>query len=136
MAAWLSCYVNAGVAALLFEYGALPKGCITDAGTIYILQIVGVVMALALIPLSLRGFKKMVDKLDGKDYPEMKIYRIYMTCSMLRIGAFFIVIVFGIILYYLINDTIGLYVAAIGAICSLFAFPTKGAIEEEIGYYE
>lgn len=136
MAAWLSCYVSAGVAALAFELGYIPKGCVTDAGTIYILQIVGVVIALALIPLSLRGFKRMVDRLDGKDYPEERIYRIYMTCSMLRIEAFFIVIVFGVILYYLINDNIGLYVAAIGAICSLFAFPTKGAIEEETGFNE
>ena len=134
MAAWFSCYLTAGVAALLFELGELPKGCVTDAGTIYVLQVVGVVLALALIPLSLRGFKKMVDRLDEKEYSDERICRIYMTCSLLRTAAFFIVIVFGTILYYLIDDTIGLYVAAIGAICSMFAFPTKGAIENETGF--
>lgn len=134
MSAWISCYLTAGVAALLFELGAFTKGCVTDTGTIYILQVVGVVLALALIPLSLRGFKKMVDRLDEKEYSDERICRIYMTCSLLRILAFFIVIVFGTLLYYLIDDTIGLYVAAIGAICSMFAFPTKGAIEDETGF--
>ena len=67
-------------------------------------------------------------------YPEDRIARIYTTCSLLRISAFFIVIVFGVLLYYLINDTIGLYIAVIGAICSLFAIPTKAGIENETGF--
>ena len=76
----------------------------------------------------------MVDRLDEKEYPEQKIARIYTICSLLRIAAFFVVIVFGVLLYYLINDTIGLYIAAIGAICSLFAIPTKAGIENETGF--
>ena len=59
-----------------------------------------------------------------------------MTCSMLRIEAFFLVIEFGVALYYLLSDTIGLYIAAIGAICSMFAFPTKAGIEQETGFYD
>ena len=47
-----------------------------------------------------------------------------------------VVIEFGVVLYYLLNDTIGLYIAAIGAICSLFAIPTKAGIEHETGYFD
>ena len=135
LAAWISIYVIAGITALLFERGPLNGLSVTDDKTVYILEVVGVLASLALIPLSLRGFKKMVDRLDEKEYPEEKIGKIYMICSLLRLEAFFLVIEFGVILYYPINDSIGLYIAAIGAICSMFAIPTKAGIEHETGSY-
>lgn len=135
MAVWICIYVVAGITALLFEYGPLKGMSVTDTKTIYILEVVGVLASLALIPLSLRGFKKMVDRLDEKEYPEEKIEKIYMICSLLRLEAFFLVVEYGVVLYYLLNDTVGLYIAVIGAICSLFAFPTKSGIEHETGYY-
>lgn len=135
MAVWISIFVIAGIIALLFEFGPLNGLTVTDAKTIYILEVVGVLASLALIPLALRGFKKMVDRMDEKEYPEEKIGKIYMTCSLLRLAAFFLVIEFGVILYYILNDSIGLYIAAIGAICSMFAIPTKAGIEHETGFY-
>ncbi|MBO4561554.1 MAG: hypothetical protein J5705_06280 [Bacteroidaceae bacterium] len=135
MLGWIAIYIIAGIIALLYEFGPLEPGSVTEPKTIYILQVVGVLASLALIPLALRGFKKMVDRLDEKEYPEDKIERIYMACSWLRLLAFFAVIEFGVLLYYLINDSIGLYIAGIGAICSLFSFPTKGGIEHETGFY-
>ena len=135
LAAWIAIYVIAGITALLFEFGPLKGVSVTDTKTIYILEVVGVLASLALIPLALRGFKKMVDRLDEKEYPEDKIGKIYMTCSLLRLLAFFLVIEFGVVLYYILNDSIGLYIAAIGAICSMFAIPTKAGIEHETGFY-
>ena len=135
MIAWCSIYVIAGITVLLFEFGPLKGMTVTDAKTIYVLEVIGILASLALIPLALRGFKKMVDRLDDKEYPEEKIEKIYMICSMLRIEAFFLVVEFGVVLYYLLNDTIGLYIAAIAAICSMFAIPTKAGIEHETGYY-
>lgn len=132
---WFAIYVIAGVIVLLFEMGPLKGVSLTDVKTIYILEVIGVLLSLALIPLALRGFKKMVDRLDEKEYPEEKIEKIYMTCSWLRLLAFFVVVEFGVTFYYLINDSIGLYIAAIGAICSLFSFPTKAGIEHETGFY-
>ena len=120
---------------MLFEFGPLEGVSVSDTKTIYILEVVGVLASLALIPLALRGFKKMVDRLDEKEYPEEKIGKIYMTCSLLRLLAFFLVIEFGVVLYYILNDSIGLYIAAIGAICSMFAIPTKAGIEHETGFY-
>ena len=136
MAMWISMYLTAGIIALLFEIGPLEGVAVTSPKAVYVLEVVGVLAALALIPLALRGFKKMVDRLDEKEYPEEKIGQIYMTCSVLRIAAFSLVIEFGVVLYYLLNDTIGLYIAAIGAICSMFAFPTKAGIEHETGYFD
>ena len=135
MVMWICIYVVAGIIALLFELGPLKGMSVTDAKTIYILEVIGVLASLALIPLALRGFKKMVDRLDEKEYPDEKIVKIYMTCSILRLLAFFLVVEFGVILYYLLSDTIGLYIAAIGAICSMFAIPTKAGIEHETGFY-
>ena len=135
LAAWIAIYVIAGITALLFEFGPLEGVSVSDTKTIYILEVVGVLASLALIPLALRGFKKMVDRLDEKEYPEEKIGKIYMTCSLFRLLAFFMVIEFGVILYYILNDSIGLYIAAIGAICSMFAIPTKAGIEHETGFY-
>ena len=135
MVMWICIYVVAGIIALLFEFGPLNGLSVTDAKTIYILEVIGVLASLALIPLALRGFKKMVDRLDEKEYPDERIVKIYMTCSVLRLLAFFLVVEFGVILYYLLSDTIGLYIAAIGAICSMFAIPTKAGIEHETGFY-
>lgn len=135
MVMWICIYVVAGIIALLFEFGPLKGMSVTDAKTIYILEVIGVLASLALIPLALRGFKKMVDRLDEKEYPDERIVKIYMTCSVLRLLAFFLVVEFGVILYYLLSDTIGLYIAAIGAICSMFAIPTKAGIEHETGFY-
>ena len=135
MIGWIAIYIIAGIIALLFEFGPLKDCAVTETKTIYILEVLGVLASLALIPLALRGFKKMVDRLDEKDYPDEKIEKIYMACSWLRLLAFFVVIEFGVLLYYLIDDSIGLYIAAIGAICSLFAFPTKSGIEHETGFY-
>lgn len=136
MAMWISMYLIAGIIALLFEIGPMKGMAVTAPKVIYVLQVIGVLAALALIPLALRGFKKMVDRLDEKEYPEEKIEKIYMTCSVLRLAAFLLVIEFGVVLYYLLNDTIGLYIAAIGAICSMFAIPTKAGIEHETGYFD
>ena len=135
MTGWVLIYAIAGIIALLFEFGPLNGLAVTDVKTIYILEVVGVLASLALIPLALRGFKRMVDRLDEKEYPDEKIVKIYMTCSVLRLLAFFLVVEFGVILYYLLSDTIGLYIAAIGAICSMFAIPTKAGIEHETGFY-
>ena len=68
---WFAIYVIAGVIALLFEYGPLKGVSLTDVKTIYILEVIGVLLSLALIPLALRGFKKMVDRLDEKEYPDL-----------------------------------------------------------------
>ena len=136
MAMWISMYIIAGIIALLFQYGPMQGMSVSEPKVVYILQVIGVLAALALIPLALRGFKKMVDRLDEKEYPEDKIERIYMACSVLRLAAFSIVIEFGVVLYYLLNDTIGLYIAAIAAICSMFAIPTKAGIEHETGYFD
>jgi hypothetical protein len=136
MAMWISMYIIAGIIALLFEFGPLKGMAVTEPKVVYVLQVVGVLAALALIPLALRGFKRMVDRLDEKEYPEEKIEKIYMTCSVLRLAAFSLVIEFGVMLYYLLNDTIGLYIAAIGAICSMFTVPTKAGIEHETGYFD
>ena len=136
MAIWISMYIIAGAVALLFEFGPLKGVTVTAPKVVYVLQVIGVLAALALIPLALRGFKKMVDRMDEKEYPEEKIEKIYMACSVLRLAAFTIVIEFGVMLYYLLGDTIGLYIAAIGAICSMFAIPTKAGIEHETGYFD
>ncbi len=90
-------------------------------------------MVFAIVQVS-RGHRK-TDLTDEKEYPESKIQKIYMTCSWLRIAAFFAVVEFGVLYYYLIDDSIGIDLAAIGAICSLFAFPTKNGVEHETGFY-
>lgn len=131
---WYAIYVVAGVIALLFELGTLDKGSVTDAGHIYIMQIVGVMSALAMIPLALGGFKKMMDRIGDKPFEDR--LKIYVICSWLRLSAFFIVVGYGLVLYYLINDDIGLYCAVIGAICSMFCYPSKGAIEYDLNWDE
>lgn len=131
---WWAIYVVAGIAALLFETGRIPKGTVTEASAVYILQVVGVMSSLLMIPVALRGFKKMMERMEDK--PFGKRLRIYMTCSWIRLFAFFLVIVFSVLLYYLISDDIGLYCAVIGVICSIFCYPTRNTLEYEVDWEE
>lgn len=130
---WFSSYVVAGIIVLLYETGVYQPGSVTEPATIYMIQVISVASALALIPLSLKGFKNMLDRLAGKDYKESTLVRIYLTCAWLRLAAFFFVIVTGVLVNYLLDDDLGLYVAVIGAVCSLFCFPSRAAVENETG---
>ncbi|MCQ2111270.1 MAG: hypothetical protein MJY79_07240 [Bacteroidaceae bacterium] len=127
----LAIYLTAGITALLYETGFLQIGTVTDEKTIYLMQVAAVLLSLGLIPISLRGFKGAMDRMSEK--PLEKRMTFYMVCSYLRQTAYLIVIEFSVLLYYLINDDIGLYCALIGFICSLFCYPTAAGIEHEIG---
>ena len=129
---WFAIYVVATVTAVLYETGILPKAAVTDAGTIYILHVIAVLVSLAAIPLALRGFRKMMDRMEDKPFENR--LRIYMVCSWLRLLAFFLVVEYSVLVYYLTGDDLGLYCAVIGAICSMFCYPTKSALEYEVDW--
>jgi O-antigen/teichoic acid export membrane protein len=131
---WFGMYALAGIIALFFETGILSRGSVTEDKTAYIMQIVGILLALAMIPISLKGFKRMIDRFDEKEYSDNRILHIYEICSWLRLIAFLVVIAGGTILYYILDDTIGLYMAGIGALCSLFCFPSLGAVKNDTGF--
>ncbi len=126
----VSIYLIAGIIALVFEMGWLPTGVVKSDTTNYMLQIAGILCSLALIPISLKGFHLSSKMMDDKPFEER--VRIYKLISNLRIFAFFLVIEFGIVLNYLIDDTVGLYCAGIGFICSLFCFPTNAQVSNDI----
>ena len=131
---WYSIYILAAVTLILFETGVLRKGTVTDNGTLYILEVVAVGIALAVIPLALRGLKRMMDRFDGSS--DERRLSVYKTCAWLRLAAFFVVIEYSVVLYYIINDDIGIYCAVIGAICSMFCFPSEGNVEYELNLPE
>ena len=126
----IAVYLIAGIIALIFEMGWLPKGVIENDMTNYILQIIGILGSLALIPVSLKGFHVSAKLMDDK--PLEKRVKLYKLLSNLRISAFLLVIEYSMTLYYLIDDTVGLYCAAIGFICSLFCFPTNAQVSNDI----
>jgi len=123
-------YVCVLSTAAVFELSVIPKGLVTEPKTIYILQVVAVVLALALIPISFKSLKGIMER--HEDDPDAKRMSLYITLSVLRQVLYFIVMEFSIVLYYLINDTIGLYCLAIGFICSLFCYPTEKSVENDM----
>ena len=129
---WFSIYFVAAVIIILFETGVLEKGTVTDSTTQYILQVVGVMTSLLMIPVALRGFRKMMDRME--DRPFEKRLKIYMICSRIRLLAFFLVIEFSVVLNYIISDDIGQYCAVIGVICSLFCYPTRSSLEYDVDW--
>lgn len=131
---WFAAYVAAGIIAVFFETGCFSKGLVTDDKTLYFLEIIGVLFSLALIPFSLRGSKRKVDRLHIKGYSYKRIIKAYLNSYWRRLTAYFILIAGGTLLYYLIDDTIGLYIAGIGALCSLFCYPSVRAIESDISF--
>lgn len=127
----IAIYVIAVIIAAVFEIGLVSKGLISEVSTVYIMEVIGVVISLGLIPLSLKGFKKVVSRVADKKSDRKANF--YMIIAGLRLLAFFVVIEYGVMLYYLINDSIGLYCALIGVVCSLFCFPSVSQVESELG---
>ncbi|HZK04007.1 MAG TPA: hypothetical protein VFC94_06335 [Bacteroidaceae bacterium] len=123
-------FLIAGIVILFFETGLLLGGTVTDASVIYIAEVLAVLMALGLIPITLKGCKIVLKRLKKEDIESRIVC--YRNCAQLRVFAYAIFILYSLFLYYLTDRDTGLYCAIIGAVFTAFIFPTKVGVENYI----
>lgn len=117
---------------IAYEAGWLVEGgYATDVRMQYILQTIGVLVAICLVPLSLKMFGVVLKKkIQRAPLPiAMKVYRI---TSEVRLVLLALVVYVNIYVYYATLDNIGGLCALIGVTASLFCLPNTKKVEAEL----
>ncbi|MGI6218943.1 MAG: hypothetical protein ACOYJE_03645 [Bacteroidaceae bacterium] len=119
----------------LFELEWLPVGLWEhEDQLLYYMQVVGVLVALALIPFSLKFFHVQVGKLQRlAEHPETMLRR-YVFFSYLRIGGLAFPILFNLILYYLSLNKAPGFMALITLLATIFCIPSEERLKYELNW--
>lgn len=117
---------------VLYETGVMDEGIF--AGNVrmeYILQTVGILLAIGLIPLSLRLFSlSLVKRIQLLSLPDaLSSYRRW---SEIRLGLLLVPVLMNLSFYYLTLDTTGILCAAMSLVASLFCVPTHKRMLDEL----
>lgn len=116
----------------LYETGVMTEGMYAgDVRMDYILQTVGILLAVGLIPLSLRLFSlSLVKHVKQLTLPEaLKSYRRW---SEIRIGMLLVPVLVNLSFYYLTLNNTGILCAMMALIASLFCIPTRKRMLDEL----
>lgn len=116
----------------LYETGVMTEGAYAgDVRMDYILQTVGILLAVGLIPLSLRLFSlSLVKHVKQLTLPEaLKSYRRW---SEVRIGMLLVPVLVNLSFYYLTLNNTGILCAMMALIASLFCIPTRKRMLDEL----
>lgn len=120
------------VTALCFEAGWLPDGiCAGDARAEYALETAGILLAVALIPLSLKLFSLAVVKKIRK-LPLREALKAYGRWSRIRLSMLAAAVWANLLVYYLTLHAAGGLCALMGLTASLFCLPGEKRAEEEL----
>lgn len=117
---------------LLYETGVMTEGAYAgDARMDYVLQTVGILLAVGLIPLSLRLFSlSLVKHVKQLSLPDaLKSYRRW---SEVRTGMLLIPVLVNLSFYYLTLNNTGVLCAMMALIASLFCIPTRKRMLDEL----
>ena len=118
--------------AFLFEADILPKGLYAaNAQMDYILQSIGILLTIGLIPFSLRIFSLNLVK-RVKELPLQNALKSYRIWADVRICLLFVPAFLNLSFYYLTLNTTGLFCAAMALIASLFCVPSENRIKNEL----
>ena len=124
--------VLAGLLILLYETHVFYEGGLVGnvSGT-YMAECAGILLAVALIPLALKSFHKALLRMAGMDDDAAR-RRLYVKWNEIRLSMFLVVVLLNLSIYYTTVENICGYCALIGAIASLFCWPTKEGVTIEL----
>lgn len=115
------------------ELDIIPNGALfTDKPEfIYGYQFAGILLAVCLVPISLKLFQWTIAKKIDALSIEAALAK-YGKTSIIRLGMLALVVVFNLIAYYLITSTTCLFCAAIALMMALFCIPSDRRLREEL----
>ncbi len=118
--------------AALYETGVMTEGLYADDAQVdYILQTAGILLAIGLIPVSLRLFSlSLVKYVKNLSLPDaLKSYRRW---SEVRIGLLLVAVLVNLSAYYLTLNNTGVLCALMALAASLFCVPTRQRLLDEL----
>ena len=117
---------------VLYESEILPQGkLVDDARAGYILEVAGILLAVCLIPLSLRFFSISLARcVRSRVLPEALVS--YRRWSEVRLALLLVPALINLSVYYWTLDTTGLLCAAMVAVASLFCVPGEKRMKVEL----
>lgn len=131
------CYIIFWVLPILIvvcgELNIIPNGgaFVANAAFVYGYQFMGILLAVCLVPISLKLFQwSMEKKVDKLAFPVA--LRKYGKICIIRLAMLALVSVFNLIAYYLIASTTCLFCATIALAMSLFCIPSDRRLREEL----
>ena len=117
---------------LFYESGICEKGIY--AGNVqmeYILQSVGILLTIGLIPFALRIFNlNLVKRI--KEYPLERALASYKLWSEVRLCLLAVPAILNFSFYYLTLNTTGLFCGVMAMLASLFCVPSESRIKNEL----
>lgn len=118
--------------AILYEAGLLHEGYFAGDGRMdYILQSVGILLTIIMIPLALRMFALNLMK-RIRQLPLRYALSSYRIWSDVRLCLLFVPIFLNLQFYYLTLNTTGLFCSMMALMASLFCIPSEKRIKKEL----
>ncbi len=116
----------------VYEFGFFEEGVFAgDSFTEYVLQSLGILLTLLLVPFALKMFRLAIVK-RVTNLPFDQAIRSHRLWSEIRMALFAVVIFVNLSIYYCTLSTIGLLCASIGALASFFCWPSFEQIKNEL----
>lgn len=124
-----------GIAVLLciaYETGLLPEGiCVGDVRMEYIMETIGILLAVIAIPLSLKLFsfvlkKRIVEK------SVFDAFGRYCFWSGVRLFILLVPVLFNLVVYYSTLSNVGILCALMTIVASFFCIPGEKRLREEL----
>ena len=117
---------------VLYEMEVLPQGVLTDdERTAYMLEVLGILLCVCLIPFSLRLFNmSLVRYVKQSDIKTAFVS--YRRWSEIRLALLFVPAIINLSVYYWTLETTGLLCAAMVMVASFFCVPGMKRLESEL----
>ena len=117
---------------LFYESGICEKGIhVGNVQLEYILQCVGILLTIGLIPFALRIFNlNLVKRI--KEYPLERALASYKLWSDIRLFLLAVPAILNFSFYFLTLNTTGLFCGAMAMLASFFCVPSENRIKNEL----
>ena len=117
---------------VLYELDVLPQGTLVeDVQTSYMMEVCGILLAVTLIPLSLRSFSLSLVRCVKQNVLEKAMVS-YRRWSEIRLALLLVPAMVNLAVYYWTLDTTGLLCAAMVMVASLFCVPGMARLKSEL----
>lgn len=114
-----------------YELGLLPEGTLVGrVNATYVLQTVGVLLTMGLVPLALKLFPLLLPRYEGE--PVRLRLQLHRRASLLRLVLLALPTWMGLWLYYATLNNIGGFCALISVTASFFCLPGRERLKEEL----
>lgn len=117
---------------LVYETGLLPEGTYADDVRMeYIMETVGILLAVIAIPLSLKLFSFVLKKRIA-DASVLGAFSKYCFWSGIRLFILLIAVLFNVVVYYTTLSNVGILCALMTVVASFFCIPSEKRLREEL----